>query len=267
LAQVFKGKSFGSHSVLQQKTSSTMAAQDRRTNMVNSSVKGQPAKGGAGGGFTWGSAMDTQEMGYLGGTIQNVGVVTQAAPVMLQGSQVMQVGAPFVMEQQAFPTLGGAAPAVMGTQAWGPGIGLSGTQQIVMPAQRVAEVASVRAGVAFDGAHPRNQFASKPYVRPASTVIQVAGNPAMQGSEGLINWAESGIPVGTMQAIVGQSAHLGPYQALAPRSVPLEQLRVQNMGTSAQFAQYAPKIATPVSSMTMNKGFRSAGLIQQPQKR
>jgi len=243
-----------------------MADQDRRTNMVNSSIKSQPAKGGAGGAFTWGSAMDSQ--GFVPvGIGANVGVVTQAAPV----TQVFQTAPAqaFVMEQQAFPTLGGtqtfsSAPATV--SSWGPGMGGIIGSQTINTGTVITDVANVRTGgYSFDASHPRNQFAKQPYVRPATTTMQVA---QPQGEQ-LIDWSKVGMPQAVMQAIVASpnaAAHLGPYQAAAPQAVPLETLRVQNMATQAQFTQYAPTVARPVAQMT-NKGARAARVIQQPAQR
>jgi len=224
----------------------SISSQDRRTRMLISSVNAPAKKGGAGGSYTWGSPLDVKDyepVGLQGG----YGVVT--SPVVATTS-VGSASPTFQMDTRAFPTLG-TAPIKVATQSWGP---------TSMATVNLTE-SSLRPGAleVIDSTHPRNMFAKKPYVRPATTTVTAA--PAQ---EALIDWSKTGMPEAVMKAIVTSNAgaaHLGPYNQAAPSQVPLEVLRTQNVATQAQFQQYAPKVSKHAPQL------RSLGVIQQPQKR
>jgi hypothetical protein len=65
---------------------------------------------------------------------------------------------------------------------------------------------------------------------------------AAQVQDGMIDWSKSGMPVDTMQAIVRQAAHLGPYATAGPTTLPLDTLRARNIGTVSQFQAVQPAI-------------------------
>jgi len=199
------------------------AEQDRRSNMVNSSVNGQPAKGGAGGSYTWGSALDVQDYAPMG-VGAGYGVVMAPQPQMVQ-----TVAAPaFQMDQQAFPVLG--APPTMVTQGpWGP------------PAVNTGPISegALRSGAYIGGQqHPRNVFAKKPYMQ----VRQANGQMVVQAQEGVIDCNQSGMAPAVMQSIVqsnAAAAHLGPYAQAAPVQIPLSALQAQTAFSSQQIYQGA----------------------------
>lgn len=208
------------------------AEQDRRTRMVNSSVNAQPAKGGAGGSYTWGSALDVQDYAPMGvGAGYGVVMAPQTAPQMVQ----TVAGPAFQMDQQAFPVLG--APPTMVTSSWGP------------PAVNTGPISegALRSGSYIGGQqHPRNLFAKKPYTQAR----QANGQMVVQAQEGVIDWNQSGMPVAVMQSIVqsnAAAAHLGPYVQRAPAQVPLDVLRAQNVGAQAQYTQYTPQVTQQIT--------------------
>jgi hypothetical protein len=245
-----------------------MADKDRRTRMLVSSVNAPAKKGGAGGGYTWGSVQDVT---YLEGqsvtavgvattfaaTPTNVGVITAPAPQVVQPVQVLQ--APNIMDQSAFPSLG-AAPVVSPVQSWGGSRVMTvGTGTMVAAAPAALSEASLRPGAldVFNSQHPRNMFAKKPYVRPATTLVETA-SPVQ---EGLIDWSKAGLPDAVVKSILTSNqgaAHLGPYAMAAPSSVPLEVLRPQ-----ATFVQQQIKNTMP---SVMKKPLMQQPIIQ-PQKR
>lgn len=227
-----------------------MAAEDknkRATRMIHSSLNAPAKKGGAGGGYTWGSALDVAdyEPTDYQGIVGSVGVVT--SPVAVSTPTVVASGpaTSFQMDQSAFPTLG-AAPAVVPVTSWGPG---------TMNRAVVGE-AAIRPGVVVGQQQPRNLFARKARPQPTQVV-------ATQVEGGMIDWSNSGMPVETMQAIVRQAAHLGPYQAQGTTTLPLDTLRTRNAGTVLQQQAVAPAIIKqPVAQS--NAARRAQHIIQQP---
>lgn len=176
---------------------------DRRTNMVNSSINQPAKKGGAGGAYTWGSALDVTDYGIPQGVqaFPSAGVVIQAAPQQVfLPAQPLQVNMNDAMQ---FPTLG--ATVVSGPVSWG-------------PTNRAANAVSydnLRPGAAqlFDGQHPRNTFAPK-----ARHVVQA-------GQVQTIDWSQAGIPNESLHQIVrGMQAPSHTYTGPAPR-VTMETLR------------------------------------------
>lgn len=90
--------------------------QDRRTNMLISSVNAPMKKGGAGGNYTWGAPMDVKDFLPVG--YQGAGVVT--APYMSPVGAVSAASPTFQLgDQTAFPAIG--AGTVWQTKSWGPG--------------------------------------------------------------------------------------------------------------------------------------------------
>lgn len=235
-----------------------MAEKDRRTRMVMSSVNAPAKKGGAGGAYTWGNPLDVQQ--YEGGPAVSsptaaampVGVMMAPAPTMIT-STVSAPTTTFKMDMNAFPTLGATPAPVTAVQSWGP-------RPVPSPAEVILSSESLRTGAldVVDAQHPRNQFAKKPHVRPATTVVQSA--PIQQG---LIDWSQAGMPEAVVRSILHSNegaAHLGPYAQAAPSVVPLDVLRPQAVATQQQFQNYTPKI----SQATMRP---KPTVIHQPQKR
>jgi len=204
-------------------------------------------KGGAGGSYTWGTPMDVQDYESVG--VTGAGVTVAAAPVTMAPIVSAAPMSVSIQDTSAFPTLGGSPVVSRGVTTWGP-------QKVTLSED------SLRVGaVDMVGAqHPRNMFAKKPYVRPATTI---ATAPT---SSGLIDWSQAGIPDAVVKQILSSNAntgaaHLGPYGTAAP-VVPLETLRTTNAGYVSQQQMYAPKItkfAAPSSSKPV--------VIQQPVKR
>eukprot|EP00930_Biecheleria_cincta_P068808 TRINITY_DN56632_c0_g1_i1.p3 TRINITY_DN56632_c0_g1~~TRINITY_DN56632_c0_g1_i1.p3 ORF type:complete len:259 (-),score=32.71 TRINITY_DN56632_c0_g1_i1:50-826(-) len=83
-----------------------IAEKDRRSRMSNSTMHGEPKKGGAGGAFTWGAATDTTNYGYVSQACMQPSVMVAPSPY----TQPAQLPAqPFVgnlSSAQQFPTLG-----------------------------------------------------------------------------------------------------------------------------------------------------------------
>lgn len=209
------------------------AEQDRRSNMVNSSVNAPMKKGGAGGSYTWGAATDVQDFVPVGVAPGTVGVVT--APQVVTGGYVTQAAPAFQMDQSAFPVLGNPGVQYMATQ-WGP------------TPVNTAQITSGALRSGFEGGQqqPRNTFAKKPYttVRAANTEV------VAQAQQGAIDWNQSGMPVAVMQSIVqsgAASAHLGPYAQAAPvQSIPLSALQAQTAFGSQKIYQ----AASPTNTQT-----------------
>eukprot|EP00411_Alexandrium_monilatum_P003328 CAMPEP_0175282558 /NCGR_PEP_ID=MMETSP0093-20121207/51697_1 /TAXON_ID=311494 /ORGANISM="Alexandrium monilatum, Strain CCMP3105" /LENGTH=292 /DNA_ID=CAMNT_0016577771 /DNA_START=7 /DNA_END=882 /DNA_ORIENTATION=- len=80
--------------------------QDRRTNMVTSSIKQPAKKDGAGGCYTWGSASDVADLGLISAPpiAKGVTVVPAAAPATVVTTQ--QAPAVSISDAQQFPSLG-----------------------------------------------------------------------------------------------------------------------------------------------------------------
>mmetsp|Transcript_21539 Transcript_21539/g.50180 ORF Transcript_21539/g.50180 Transcript_21539/m.50180 type:complete len:324 (+) Transcript_21539:69-1040(+) len=104
--------------------------QDRRSNMVHSSVNAPSKKDGAGGSYTWGGAMDITdyEPKGVGNVTKVVTVAPTAAPVqvaqLVQGAAVPQ-GTPVpISDSQQFPALGAPSPQPLASPTtsvrWGP---------------------------------------------------------------------------------------------------------------------------------------------------
>lgn len=224
-----------------------MADQDRRTRMIHSSVNQPAKKGGAGGSYTWGTALDGQDFLPMGANVASVGVVTAPAPTYVQATPT----ANFQYQQQAFPTLGQPVNQVVNS-SWGPPSSV-GNQVMAQTSLRTGAIEVV------DAQHPRNLFAKKPYMAQRTASAQVA-NTAQQG---MIDWSQAGVPQGVMQSIVqsnAAAAHLGPYASQPVSQVPLTELRMQNLGAQQAYTQYTPQMSKPpvMNARTI------AGGIKQP---
>lgn len=192
-------------------------ARDRRDQKYStiSTVGADAKKGGAGGSYTWGSALDVPTdfvpVGYSQQQVTVMPIQYAAAPVATATAP-----APVITDTAAFPTLGAPAAPVT-VQGWGPG-----SQGRVVVQQPVSQVAPIRQAVELGGQHPRNTFARIPRTSTGGSVIMP--QPAA------IDWSASGT-TGMQQAILTQSgnpAHLGPYQAqAAPVAVPMQVLQQQ----------------------------------------
>lgn len=210
-------------------------------------------KGGAGGAYTWGSPMD--QAGFESFGVSPVsGVTIASAPATTSTvvtSQPMNVS---IQDASAFPTLGGAPVVSRGpVTSWGP-----------TPATTVGYVtlgeSSLRTGAldVVDGTHPRNTFAKKPYIRPATTVATTTN------AGGMIDWSQAGMPEAVMKQILTASAntgnaHLGPYGQPAP-PVALDTLRAAPTVTVQQ-QMYAPKVTKQTCTAPT---FQQNRIIQQP---
>jgi len=226
-----------------------MADKDRRSNMINSSVNAQPAKGGA-GAFAWGSATDVPVDYMPQGIPQGVGIqVMQAAP----SSSVFVQQPQYTYTQDAFPTLGASTVSAVPAGAWGgavTAVPVSAAPPTVYTAAPV-QASSVIVGQetirtvesGFDGTHPRHLFAVKPN-KPHSAVA-------------VVDWSQQGVPQATTQTIVQahNPAHLSPVATIpAPVQMPISQLR----------AQMAPAVYAPPPQIM--KPVIQQKIIQQPRR-
>merc|ERR1719253_969302 len=196
--------------------------------MSNSTVNQQPAKGGAGGTYTWGSAMDVQDFVPVGVT-GGVGVTTAPAPVVA-APVVVGGTTSFQMNQQAFSTLGTGKfmATATGPVPWGAGYGMQSYGAAAAPAV-VTQTQAVAA--------------------PQPTVI---------------DWSKAGLSPTVMQSIAStpvNSVSLGTFS----QSVPLDTLRARTAGAAAQFSSQTIQQLQPVANsrpqLQQNK------IIQQPQQR
>jgi len=230
-----------------------MASQDRRTNMIHSSINAPMKKGGAGGGFTWGSPKndgnnpEALEFVPVGLPAQTTGVVTQtiqAAPVQAAPSPTFQY------QQASFPSLGGNVVQQVASN-WGP------PAAVVPP---VLQETALRAGAqeVVGQQHPRNMFAKKANTAQRQQAVAVVNN----AQEGMIDWNAAGIPPAVIQTIVtsnAAAAHLGPY-AQKPVPIAMDQLQARNAATVQQYKTLAPSVAKPVTQNVR----KVAGGIHQP---
>eukprot|EP00929_Paragymnodinium_shiwhaense_P105187 TRINITY_DN700_c0_g1_i2.p1 TRINITY_DN700_c0_g1~~TRINITY_DN700_c0_g1_i2.p1 ORF type:complete len:223 (+),score=38.70 TRINITY_DN700_c0_g1_i2:103-771(+) len=194
-----------------------MANRDRRDQKFStySTVGGDAKKGGAGGSYTWGSALDVPLDYAPAGYAAPAQVIVAAAPQMVQAApMVAQPMTVSIADTQAFPTLGAAQPVTI--RGWGPG---SQGQYVVQ--QPVEILAPVRTTVEFGATHPRNTFARIPRTSTGGSVV--AAQPAA------IDWSASGTTAmnqAVLHATTSNPAHLGPYTVAAPQ-VPMQTLRQQ----------------------------------------
>jgi len=199
---------------------------DRQSNMAYSYVNAQPAKGGAGGQYTWGSPTDVTDYVATGINPSGVGVQTMvvqsSAPVVVQAS-------PYRAQPSEFPALGTAVVQPVQWQAPASVYAAPATfaAPVVMAAPPVvmaappagAPVLTVREGVEFGQAHPRHHFATKPNITPTGSVVQA------------IDWSSGGMPTQVQSAIIqagGGRAHGSPVALAQPAlPVPLNVMRAQ----------------------------------------
>jgi len=209
---------------------------DRQTRMIDSSVCHPGAKGGAGGQYTWGTAMDVQDFVPVGVTHTNVAVAAAPTYVIQQPAQPMMVS---VGSTSHFPSLGGApcavptyaAPTAM--RPWGPAGGGAMLAPVVAP-DYLQSVAPIRTTVDFGQQHPRNSFAK----RPVATTSLSATAPVA------IDWSQAGTAaIAQCIQAMPNTAHTSPYVAQhAP--VPLSVLQAMPQTTQTMMYQ-TPSIARP----------------------
>lgn len=212
-----------------------MAAQDRRTNMSNSTVNQQPAKGGAGGAYTWGSALDVQDFAPVGVT-GGVGVMMAPAPVMA-APVVLGGTASFQMNQQAFPTLGSGQQfmaTATGPVPWGAGYGAQSYGASAAP----------------------------------TVVTQVAQPQVVMGPQPtVIDWSKAGLSPTVMQSIVQAPVFTSQSSQFTSQSVPLDSLRARNVGAAAQFASQNAQLSNSQGLANCRPQLQQNKVIQQPQQR
>jgi len=206
---------------------------DRHSRMLYSTVNAPAKKGGAGGAFTWGSAMDPAAMAYspVGEAMAAPKIAVAAGPAPVVYTTMQQVPMNYnLRDQGAFPALV-AGPRPPAPAVWGPPA--VQTPSIIEP-----EVI-LRAGSheLFDSSHPRNAFAKKVRV---SQVMADKRTPAASidwSSEGL-----SGMHQQLVKAVAANPAHLSIYQQAVTSSQPSVQVLRQTPQTFVQYSE--PKIGT-----------------------
>mmetsp|Transcript_76385 Transcript_76385/g.236539 ORF Transcript_76385/g.236539 Transcript_76385/m.236539 type:complete len:306 (+) Transcript_76385:103-1020(+) len=85
--------------------------QDRRSNMVTSSVHAPAKKDGAGGCYTWGSAMDVADYPPINAAAFPQAVTLAPAPAPAQPVVIQQATSVSISDAQQFPSLGSAPTA------------------------------------------------------------------------------------------------------------------------------------------------------------
>jgi len=213
---------------------------DRQSRMAESSVNAPAKKDGAGGSFTWGSAIDDPtEYVYAEAAGPNV-VVMDLAPAVIRAAEPYT----FVNTNDNFPTLSGArvgmpvAGGVVQVPSMAPGAR-------AWPASSAPKVilseSMLRPGTTdlYDGNHPRNQFAARPQVTRS-----IGAGPQLS-----LDWSSSGIPLEVNRGLIASTTanHQGLYQTTQAQRIP------------AQYLQPNQVMQAPVQ----NRGYR----VQQPQVR
>lgn len=202
-----------------------MGDKDRHSRMIDSSVNAPAKKDGAGGSYTWGSAVD-DPVDFIPISSEVVGpnVITSTMPIATTTVVEAQPFRGNLLDNRQFPGLGTsgyAAPVASGVvqvptmapgaRAWP----ASAAPKVVLTAE------TLRPGTTdlFDSTHPRNMFASRPVT--TSTVVQSTG-PQMA-----IDWSTSGIPMEVNRSLIasGSPSHLGLYQQAQATRVPAQYLR------------------------------------------
>eukprot|EP00927_Polykrikos_kofoidii_P085667 TRINITY_DN937_c0_g1_i3.p1 TRINITY_DN937_c0_g1~~TRINITY_DN937_c0_g1_i3.p1 ORF type:complete len:262 (+),score=25.70 TRINITY_DN937_c0_g1_i3:85-786(+) len=233
-----------------------MAAElrDRRNQKFSaiSTVNAPVKKGGAGGSYTWGSAMDVMDYVPVGTTVTKV---QTAAPVTYVQAAPAVAASPMtasLADASQFPALGSVAPVpAPAVTTWGPGSVVA--QSNVVSDDRVR---SIEGG--FDAQHPRNTFARLP---------KTSGTQVVDGGQQFaIDWTQAGTT--SLQQVAlhagSSAAHLGPYVQQA-QPIPLSVLQ-QTPQTSAR--QHIVPVANrgyPISYQQKPAFFRPQ--VMQPRGR
>jgi len=218
--------------------------------MIGSSINQPAKKGGAGGSYTWGSALDGVDFQPVGFDAANVGLVTSSGYAPTTYTQAAPAQA-FQYQQQSFPKLGQAVNKAVNV-GWGP----------TSVGPQVLAATSLRTGAleTVGQQQPRNQFAKKPYMSQRTASVQVANT----AQAGMIDWSQAGLAQGVVQSIVqsnAAAAHLGPFGSQSVSQVPLTALRAQNVGTQQAYTQQKEQVA----KMPVKNARTISGGIKQPQ--
>jgi|EP00927_Polykrikos_kofoidii_P080889 hypothetical protein len=200
---------------------------DRRNQKFNaiSTVNAPAKKGGAGGCYTWGTAMDVMDYQPVGTTFTKVH--TAAAPMYTQTIPAAATSPMTVNLADAgqFPALGSIAIAPAAT-SWGPPgpLAIPTQSNVAMSDDRVR---SIEGG--FDAQHPRNTFARLPRTSVAPQTVSGAQQFA-------IDWTQAGTT--SLQQVAlhagSNAAHLSPYVQPA-QQVPLSVLQQTPQVSARQF--------------------------------
>jgi len=232
-----------------------MSDMDRRTRMVHSSVKAPPKKDGAGGQFTWGSVTDETNYQFVGaGTYQQV---STAQVVTVQPAMQPAVAQNFQLAGADFPTLGSGPSAnlsplmlPMTTMAapirWGPAP--APTPVILNPETHLRPGLGGEPSPAFDGQHPRNTFAKRPYLGAPIPVVELACSSPKDSKAKICEMTNP--------------AHLSPY-ATKPATGQLSSGQLASIAAKPQFMP-PPRISKQQFS---TKVMREQRVIMQPQQR
>lgn len=178
--------------------------------MIDSSVNAPAKKDGAGGSYTWGSAVDDSPDFIPSLSEVGPSITTTAAPA----ATIVVHAEPFkhdLSDDSQFPSLSGKSMALDAQVK-----PASSAPKMVLTADHL------RPGTAdlFDSSHPRNTFASKP-AKSTTAGVQTAG------LQMAIDWSDCGIPLEVNRSLIkaGTPSHLGLYQQASTDRVPTQYLR------------------------------------------
>lgn len=199
--------------------------------MIDSSVRAPAKKDGAGGGYTWGSAVD-DPVDFIPVSSQVTGpnIITAGySPTVVQQVSI----SPFagnLADNRQFPTLGGAIPVAVPAASGVVQVPTMAPGARAWPASAAPKVALstevLRPGTTdlFDSSHPRNKFATK----PVTSVVATTPAPIQSAAPVAIDWSGSGtVDINRSLVAASNPAHLGLYQQQQTQAnrIPAQYLR------------------------------------------
>jgi hypothetical protein len=217
--------------------------------MIASSVNAPAKKDGAGGGYTWGSALDDPtDFVPVSSQVAGPNIITTTAP---ECSGLGQPVSPFggnLMDNFQYPPLGGSLPIAQPAASGVVQVPTLAPGARAWPASSAPRIAltteSIRCGTSdiFDSTHPRSKFAAKPITTVTSAPVQAA--PVA------IDWSGAGVQdVNRSLVAAGNPAHLGLYQQAQSARIPTQYLRPATAPVQANLNYRVQAAAKPNRSV------------------
>jgi hypothetical protein len=211
-------------------------AKDRRSNMAHSTVNAPAKKGGAGGNYTWGSAMKIADYELFGIDFESIRVTTAD----IRSSMPITEHACFNVsldDQDLFPPLSTTTKA----------------EEVCAPESAVPEEVSdwvvvtpeVLPDTLVDAQHPRHLFGKK------SQAKRAVGEGGGKERPMTIDWSQAGIPQEVKKQILKacmSPSHEGPYAKKDAPTLPLDVLRAQNVASKQRSSSMSRQKSVPRSA-------------------
>lgn len=205
----------------------------RRSNMSNSSVNAPAKKGGAGGSYTWGSAMETMDYELLGIGCESIRVTTADIPRTAPIAEAASFDV-CLDDNDAFPSLSGPARGEKVDAQ-----GSNAPEEVSLDWVFVTPEAETCADTIAPRLIEKKSSGKKP-------TCESGAERSMS-----IDWSQAGIPHEVKTLILKEACtklnHEGPYGKQHASTLPLDMFRAQNAAHNQRASSLSRQKSVPRS--------------------